>query len=86
MEIKTGGSGIQQEVNKNLGVPAFDPRTGNHLWVMVGMWRVDPEKAVSGEQMLLDTENLINVNGPGCYYCEKPYNHPLASKRCKGYV
>jgi hypothetical protein len=39
MEIKTGGSGIQQEVNKNLGVPAFDPRTGNHLWVMVGMWR-----------------------------------------------
>jgi hypothetical protein len=47
---------------------------------------IDPEKAVSGEQMLLDTENLINIDGPGCYYCEKPYNHPLASKRCKGYV
>jgi len=69
-------------------IPDFDPRSGDHLWTMGGCWRVDPEKVVGGSDVdgppLLDTENLLALVGPGCFYCETEYTPLLATRRCKG--
>lgn len=67
-------------------IPEFDPRTGDHLWVMVATWKFDPEKAKAGETGLLDHENMLGLGGPGCYFCEKPYSEPLKLRRCKGHA
>jgi hypothetical protein len=73
--------GVQAEVRHKYGVVPPEPRPGEHLWIMVGMWRVaDPE----GGSMLLDSENLITVDGPGCYVCEQPWTPATAARRCLG--
>lgn len=65
-------------------VPDYDPRAGDHLWLMITMYRCDPNKLEEGHPAVLDHENLISVTGPGCYYCEKPYDGLLATRRCNG--
>ena len=65
-------------------IPEFDPRSGDHLWVMVATWKCDPEKLVEGQEGLLDHENLLGLGGPGCYFCEKQYSPGMANRRCKG--
>lgn len=61
-------------------VPEFDPRTGDHLWTIISMYRWQP----GTETPMLDTENLLTIQGPACYHCEQPYTQRLASRRCKG--
>jgi hypothetical protein len=65
-------------------IPEFDFRTGDHFWIMITSYKVDPVKAMQGEQ-LMDHESLVSVAGPCCYYCELPYTKTLASRRCKGH-
>lgn len=61
-------------------VPDFDPRTGEHLWTIVNMYRWNP----GTESPILDMENLLTVQGPGCFYCEQVYTPQAAKRRCKG--
>lgn len=80
------GTGHQQFVAEPPDrVPEFDPRSGDHLWVVLTMYRIDPSGfADASRTPMLDTENLLTVQGPGCYFCEEPYTPRLASRRCKG--
>jgi hypothetical protein len=65
-------------------IPAYDPRSGDHYWVMLLSYHIiDPSKFEKGD-ILLDTENLVSVTGPGCYYCENMYTSLLLTRRCPG--
>lgn len=66
-------------------VPDFDSRTGDHLWTIVTMYRIDPTRLADPTHTpMLDNETLLTVAGPGCYYCEQPYTPRLYRRRCKG--
>ena len=66
-------------------IPDYDPRSGEHLWVVLNLYRVDPTAYADPTRTpMLDLENLISVEGPGCYHCEQPYTPRLASRRCPG--
>jgi len=65
-------------------IPPFDPRSGDHIWLIITAYRVDPARWTPGHSPHLDTENLVSIVGPGCYYCERPYSERLARRRCPG--
>jgi hypothetical protein len=67
-------------------LPAFDPRTGDHLWIVSTTYRVDPAQwADPTHTPILDTENLLLVSPPGCWHCEQLYTPQLAKRRCRGH-
>ena len=55
---------------------------GQHFWIIAGMWKVTPP--IGGKQILLDLENLVNIDGPGCYWCEEVWTPELAKSPCRG--
>lgn len=68
-------------------IPDYDPRTGNHLWIVTTAHQVDPAQWRSNDLTvtpMLDHENLLSVAGPGCFHCEQHYTPLLATRRCKG--
>jgi len=48
-------------------LPAVVP--GEHYWIVAGMWKIDPESWCSGKQVHLDLENMVSIDGPGCFHC-----------------
>lgn len=62
-------------------IPEYDPRSGDHLWIILTMYRWGGPAV---ELPVLDTENLLSVQGPGCYYCEQPYSQRIYKRRCPG--
>lgn len=79
------GTGFTQRVDKLPDVPEFDPRSGEHCWTMAVLFRVDPVRWTDGSgRGLLDKENLITAQGPGCMFCEQIYTRRLAARRCTG--
>lgn len=66
-------------------IPDFDPRSGDHLWSWVVLYRADPSKFGDATHTpFLDSESLLNISGPGCFYCEQTYSDRLAKRRCPG--
>lgn len=65
--------------------PLPDRIPGKHLWIVTGMWRIDPEHCKAGAQVHLDTENLLNLAGPGCFWCEEEWTPELAAQPCRGH-
>jgi hypothetical protein len=61
-------------------------RPGAHLWVMVAAWIIaDPRSAADPDVIkLMDRENLVQFQGPGCFKCEQPFSNRLARKPCRG--
>lgn len=53
---------------------------GEHLWVCVSMFRVRPAE----QKHFLDTENLLTIEGPGCYWCEKKWEPGDENTVCTG--
>lgn len=83
--VATRSTGFTERIHDTSHkIPDFDPRSGDHFWIMVTSFKVDPVKAMKGDQ-LMDHESLVSVVGPCCYYCEQLYNKTLASRRCKGH-
>lgn len=65
-------------------IPAFDPRSGNHYWILITTYNVDPSLwSDPTHTPMLDTENLVLITGPGCFYCEQHYDQ-VKHRRCKG--
>ncbi len=62
-------------------IPPFDPRSGDHLWIIMSTYRWGGPDV---ERSTLDTENLLSIMGPVCYYCEQPWTARLATRRCPG--
>jgi hypothetical protein len=57
-------------------------KPGQHLWTILGVWMVT--NPAQRENVELDAENLLTVEGPGCFKCELPYNVQTARKPCRG--
>lgn len=85
------GTGFQQEVSGRVyRIPEFDPRTGDHFWILPVTYRItDPKRwydsAQPNESRQLDLENLVLVTEIGCWYCEEPWSKRLGDRRCKGH-
>jgi len=81
--IIVGSTGLKQEAVQfhHAEIPPRVP--GQHLWIVAGCWRVDPER-MAGGTVHLDTENMLTLDGPGCYWCEEHYSSKLAAKPCRG--
>lgn len=58
-------------------LPKQEP--GKHLWIVMAMFGVNPGAA----RVDLDRENLLTIEGPGCYWCEQPWSKELAHRPCK---
>lgn len=54
---------------------------GEHCWVTAALWRVTDPKA---EKFHLDLENLISIDGPGCFHCGVTFAEPKAKQPCPG--
>jgi len=61
------------------GAPLPERKPGEHMWIVLTMYRVNPV----ADRYDLDRENLLTIEGPGCYWCEQPYTAELASRPCK---
>lgn len=71
---------IPAEIDK---IPDFNPKTGNHLWLMHAAFQVDPSTWGPHTRPHLNSEALVAIAGPGCFYCEQPYAL-VKHSRCKG--
>ena len=81
--VNTGDQVLVENPPDN--IPDYDPRSGAHLWAVFTMYRVDPAQwSDPTHTPMLDRENLLTVQGPGCFYCEQVYSPRVASRRCKG--
>lgn len=70
-------------------IPPFDPRSGDHYWIIPVAFRVDPAHWAAAQHdptitPMLDLENLAEISPPGCYHCERLWTPELARRRCKG--
>ncbi|MFF3643415.1 hypothetical protein [Streptomyces sp. NPDC002564] len=81
----------------NVPVPAsrihaelVDPGPGEHLWTILTMHRVSHDmiqrlnNGIPLNPEHLDHENLLTVEGPGCFKCEQPHSRYLAHRKCTG--
>lgn len=76
------GTGVTQSVPSEYDrIPEFDPCSGDHLWTIFTAYQWGGPGV---EQPQLDSENLLAIMGPGCFYCEEVYDERLARRRCKG--
>lgn len=77
----TGEGPPVQAISKFRNPDFPEQRPGVHLWTTMHLYRcAEPE----ADQFFADMENLITIEGPGCYWCEEPYTRDLAGKPCKG--
>jgi len=74
-------TGIKVRVDNRHHKPIEDPGPGKHFWILTGLWRVANP---TSNNFMLDAENLVTVDGPGCYKCEGLYTDELAAQPCKG--
>lgn len=55
---------------------------GEHLWCYTSLWESrDPTQR---EGVHLDTENLLSVDGPGCFICEALFHPSMLGRPCPG--
>lgn len=65
-------------------VPEYNPRTREHFWITMVVYRVDPKKIDAGETLILDRSNLVMSGAAGCYHCEQTYEKRLTFRPCPG--
>jgi hypothetical protein len=66
-------------------IPDYDPRAGEHYWIVTAGYRINPATAGKDGPLHLDRENLVHLSGTaGCYYCERAYEPRLLLRRCPG--
>lgn len=71
-------SGVRVEA-KDFHHHTFPNRVpGQHMWIVLSMFRVDP----TADRAFLDRENLLSIEGPGCFWCERSYTPEIAAKPC----
>lgn len=79
-------TGMHHKVDKNEplpGFPEYDPTSRKHYWiVMVSYHIADPQPGVP---RFLDQENLRDIAGPVCYFCEQDWDPDLAKEPCVGH-
>jgi hypothetical protein len=87
VKIMPGGvavnHGVRVEATEKAHAGITDPGPGLHLWIVVSSYRVVPVEAGRYE---LDHENLLSVDGPGCFKCERSWSPEVAAAPCDGSV
>lgn len=79
------GTNIEIRVPESKLIGDIPTIAGKHLWIVTAAWLIDPAQYfTSGEDVHLDTENLLKLSGVGCYVCEQEWSWPVASKPCPG--
>lgn len=74
-------TGLKVEAAQRFHTTIPTPAPGQHLWATFGVWRVaDP----AATRFHLDLENLLTLEGPGCFLCEQQYTPELAARPCPG--
>jgi hypothetical protein len=73
-------SGVRIEVKGFHNRPMTPPPRGEHQWVALAMFRVNP----TADRYELDAENLLTIEGPGCFLCEQPWSAAIAAAPCTG--
>lgn len=69
----------QDELREKL--PIFE---GKHFWVVNVVFRANPENMENEkEPFYADHENIVNFNGPGCYFCYQFYTPEIAAQKCR---
>jgi hypothetical protein len=79
MDGIVSGTGIRAQGDAKYSATLPEPN-GRHLWVFLGMWQV-ANPAASHQNF--DMENLLTVEGPGCFWCEQKWVPTIGSK-CPG--
>ncbi len=80
------GTGFVQEAVQKYGANIPVPPKGEHLWTITGLWKInEPSKVASSDQPVqLDLENLLTIDGPGCYVCEQMWTPEIEKQPCPG--
>lgn len=67
-------------------LPEYDPKTREHCWIMICVYRFDPAKAEdpSYGPMIFDSANLLSAGKVGCFFCEEGYEKRLTFRPCPG--
>jgi len=66
-------------------------KAGEHLWIVTAAYRVSDQLAAAMEegsdnQLHMDRESLLTIQGPGCMWCEQPWTRAIAARPCVGDV
>lgn len=77
---RTESTGQRIEVRHKYNVEIPKPKPGEHLWVAMVIFRLSDPGA---ERFHLDHENLVTVEGPGCYICEQTWSM-VKGRPCPG--
>lgn len=81
MRTRDTNEPVKQQAIQHYHQKIPDQVPGKHLWMMAAVYRVTPQ--IRG-QYALDTENLLSIDGPGCYWCEEPWTPTIGNQPCKG--
>ena len=76
-----GSTGIQVDVTTRYNANLVDPGPGQHLWTVLVLFAVTP---TGSQAWHLDQENLLTIEGPGCFKCERSHSVALAAQSCTG--
>jgi hypothetical protein len=82
-------TGFRQRTQRRR-LPESPPAGGAHQWVVTAAWQLSADaarrQATGGahEEVFLDLENLLTVDGPGCWVCEQIWTEAIADQPCPG--
>jgi hypothetical protein len=79
-EVVTGaGIIVNATTRHNARIPL--PPDGQHLWCNFAVFLLAHPDA---DSQLMDLENLITIEGPGCLICELPWDPVIDGEPCMG--
>jgi hypothetical protein len=86
--MRLRGTGVRQTIQPR-HLPEDPEPGGSHQWVITGAWRLSEAEAErqatgKGGEVHLDVENLLAVDGPGCWVCEQVWTPAIARSACPG--
>ncbi len=61
--------------------PVFDKEKREHFWVATSVYAINIK---SEGMVLLDSENYVMTEGPGCFFCCVQYAQGMEETLCKG--
>jgi hypothetical protein len=79
--LRAQSTGLQIEAAHKAHARFASPPPGIHQWIVMASWAVKNPRAT---QYQLDVENLLTIEGPGCFVCEEPFNEQMAALPCPG--
>jgi len=82
--MKFQPTGIKQETVDKYQAEVSDPGRGKHLWTIITMYHIKDPTDIT--EVFLDKENLLTIEGPGCFKCERPWEPGLERQWCNGVV